>query len=353
MPGIALRFLLFLILITRQTHAQPALSRLVVSDSLLKNHVYALADKRFEGRQTGTKGQQEASLYCVRSFRQSHLSAVFSLDSLRGSLRQPFFYSRSRIKPFGARSGLAASSYEQYELISPPLTTDDSSQVIMGHNVAGLLIGTDLKKEILVLSAHYDHLGQNGDEIYHGADDNASGTAALLSIASLFDSLAQKGIRSRRSLLFVLFSGEEQGLLGSKHFVNNSPIPLQQFIADLNIDMVGRTDFKHRKNHNYCYLIAGKNDDMLRKTADAANKQSVAIDLDYAHDSENDPNQYFYRSDHYNFARFGIPVMFFSDGEHPDYHRPWDTADKINYGVLQKRATLVFQTAWLLANPPL
>lgn len=167
----------------------------------------------------------------------------------------------------------------------------------------------------------------------------------------MFDSLVQQGIRPRRSILFVLFSGEEGGLLGSEFFVYNSPIPLNQFVCNLNVDMVGRIDNAHRKKPNYCYLITNVQGKELQKAAEVANQQSVSLVLNRGgYDVENDPNQYFYRSDHYNFAKQGIPALFFTSGEHYDYHKPSDTADKIAYEILQKRATLVFQTAWRVAN---
>ncbi len=350
-----LGILVFFATAIAQAHAQPAISRVTVSDSLLKQHVFTLASDSFEGRETGTNGQLKAGLYCTQAFRLSHLLAAFRLDSIRGSFRQTYAFTTTEVAIFGSSRtyGSAPPTYKKHELVPLPLTKEDSSRVKLGHNVAGLFVGTDLKQEVVVVSAHYDHLGRIGRRIYPGADDNASGAATVLSVASVFDSLAQQGIRPRRSILFLLFSGEEGGLLGSDYFVHNSPISLKQIVCDLNVDMVGRVDSQHRKKRNYCYLIAGREDHALRKAAETANQQSIRMELDYAYDTETDPNQYFYRSDHYNFAKFGIPILFFMDGGHADYHQPSDTADKINYEVLQKRATLVFQTAWLVANPTL
>lgn len=242
-------------------------------------------------------------------------------------------------------------TYKRDELALLPLTAKDSNRVSFSDNLAGLLIGTDLKQEVVVLSAHYDHLGKSGSQIFHGADDNASGTATVLGVAAVFDSLARQGIRPRRSILFVLFSGEEGGLLGSQYFIANSPIPLNQFVCDLNVDMVGRVDMPHRNKPDYCYIITDKLGNKIQTTAEVANRQSVNLALNEGgYDTKNDPEQYFFRSDHYNFAKLGIPVLFFTSGGHPDYHRPSDTADKIQYEVLGKRATLVFQTAWSVAN---
>lgn len=346
-----LRYLTVSSILITKAYAQPAISSVSVPVSLLTRHVYALTDDSFSGRETGTVGQLKAAQYCVQSFRASHLGSVFRVDSAYGSFYQPYFLSYSTISLVKTERGTLPLTYKRYELAPSPVTQWDSSQVVAGHNVAGLLIGTDLKQEVVVISAHYDHLGYVDGRVHPGADDNASGTASVLSIASVFDSLARQGIRSRRTILFALFSGEEKGLLGSRYFVNNSPIPVQQFVGNLNIDMVGRIDYKHRKKPEYCYLIAGPKDDQLRKLVSAANKRSVAIELDYEHDSMNDSKQYFYRSDQYNFHNFGVPAVFFTDGEHPDYHRPTDTADRIDYQILAKRATLVLQTAWLVANP--
>ncbi|UFH56698.1 M28 family metallopeptidase [Spirosoma sp. KNUC1025] len=339
-----------------QGHAQPGVSRVLVSDSLLRKHVFTLSSDSLQGRATGTIGQLQAAFYCIRSFRQSHLLPVFRVDSIHATFRQKFAFTVTEVAPFGNMRtyGSQSSTYKKHELALLPLTGKDSNQVLFGDNVAGLLVGTDLKQEIIVLSAHYDHLGKLGKRIFHGADDNASGTAAILSIASVFDSLAQQGIRPRRSMLFVLFSGEEDGLLGSDYFIRNSPIPLQQMRCNLNVDMVGRTDYPHRKKSDYCYIITGPQPPGLLQQVEMANKQSVNVALNNeGYDVKTDPSQHFYRSDHYNFFKSGVPVLFFTSGEHPDYHQPSDTADKINYLVLQKRATLIFQTAWRIANPPL
>ena len=352
-------YAVFFALITRSfSFAQQPISGATVSTSLLKKHVYLLASDSLQGRETGTVGQLKAAFYCTRTFRQHRLSTVFRIDSVRSSYRQTFAFTATEVANFGSvrMAGGGASTaplmYRRYELAALPVDATDSSKVSFGDNVAGLLVGTDLKQEVVVVSAHYDHLGQSGKRVYHGADDNASGTATVLSMAALFDSLAQQGIRPRRSLLFVLFSGEEGGLLGSQYFVANSPIPLNQFVGDLNVDMVGRVDNAHRRKPDYCYLLTNEQGIELQKAAEAANRQSVNLTLNQGgYDTKNDPLRFFYRSDHVNFARLGIPALFFTNGEHPDYHQLTDTAERINYEVLQKRATLVFQTAWSLANP--
>ena len=341
-----------ILLATTQAYTQPDISRIKVADSLLRHHVFSLAADSLQGRATGTKDQLKAAFYCTQVLRRNRMLPVFRLDSIRASFYQQYAFKTVQVTPFGKSFySSVPATFDRNELVSLPLPTKPDHDVLFGHNVAGLLIGTDLKQEVIVLSAHFDHLGISGGRIFHGADDNASGTATILSAAAVFDSLAQLGIRPRRSILFVLFSGEEGGLIGSEYFIRNSPIPLQQMVCDLNVDMVGRVDYQHKEKPDYCYLLAGKQDHTLREAVGMANKQSVAIELDYTHDTENDPNQYFFRSDQFNFAQAGIPVLFFMDGKHPDYHKSSDTADKIVYEVLQKRATLVWQTAWLLANP--
>lgn len=329
------------------TFSQQSVSQITVSDSLLKTHVYVLASDSLQGRATGTTGQLKAANYCMAAFKKSHLNAVFSRDSAQRIYWQTYPFSLTKIALYGAQRGTFTT---RYELIDWPETTADSNRTSFGHNLAGLLIGGDLRREVVVISAHYDHLGKSGSQVYYGADDDASGTATVLSIATLFDSLARQGVRPRRSILFVLFSGEENGLLGSQYFVENSPVLMKQITADLNVDMVGRVDYSHRKNPNYCYIIDGGINKWLRKKAEQANGQSVGLELDYTYSDSNADKQLYYRSDHYNFAKQNVPVLFFTNGEHPDYHRTSDTAERIDYPLLQKRATLVFQTAWLLAN---
>jgi Zn-dependent M28 family amino/carboxypeptidase len=354
--------------------AQLEISAVSVPAQRLKGHVYALTADRFAGRETGKPGQKSAAYYCGTSLKQNHLAPFFQIDSTRYSFLQTYPFESSTIRPYGSgsggdfgrtsqnafgiatqptRSGPVLPTYKQYNLTNAPRTVRDSSSVLFGDNVAGVLIGDDLKQEIVVLSAHYDHLGRQEGVFYPGADDNASGTATVLSIAAVFDSLAQAGIKPRRSVLFVLFSGEEGGLVGSQYFMNNSRVSPTQFVADLNIDMVGRVDYAHRRKPDYCYITAGgSNSNLLRSAVTQANQQSVRLYVDLSYDSKNGLNQYFPRSDQLNFVLAGVPAVWFFDGQHPDYHQPTDTADRINYDVLQKRATLVFQTAWLLANPP-
>jgi hypothetical protein len=224
---------------------------------------------------------------------------------------------------------------------------------IMGENVIGLLEGTDKKDEVIVLTAHYDHLGIRDSLLYPGADDDGSGTSAVMEMAKMFSKAASDGHRPRRSILFMTVSGEEKGLLGSKYYVKRPVIPLSKTMVNLNTDMIGRTDDKHDSLgvRDYIYIIGS---DKLSTTLHSVNEKVNAgftkLELDYTFNKPDDPNRYYYRSDHYNFAKNNIPVIFYFNGSHADYHRPSDTIDKIQFDLLAKRTQLIFLTAWELAN---
>ena len=222
---------------------------------------------------------------------------------------------------------------------------------IKSENVLGYIEGTDLKDELLVLTAHYDHEGRKGDQIWNGADDDASGTAAVMEIAQAFMKAAENGDRPRRSILFMLVTAEEKGLLGSAYYAENPIFPLDKTIVNLNIDMVGRVDEKHIDNPNYVYLVgADRLSTELHEISEATNEATINYDLDYTYNDENHPDRIYYRSDHWNFAKNNVPIIFYFNGVHEDYHKPTDTVDKINFDVLQDRSELVFYTAWALAN---
>jgi hypothetical protein len=221
-----------------------------------------------------------------------------------------------------------------------------------GDNVIAYLEGTDKKEEIIVISAHYDHLGKKDGVIYNGADDDGSGSVALIEIAEAFSkAINEKGLRPRRSIMIVGFSGEEKGLLGSKYFVNSPEFQFERCMVNLNIDMIGRIDKAHEGNPNYVYLIGvDKVSKELKEISEEINKSNTKLELDYTYNSDDDPNRYFYRSDHYNFAKYNIPVIFYFNGVHEDYHKPTDTVDKINFEKMETITRLVFLTAWQLAN---
>lgn len=350
MPIIILQFSFFCLFCFCSCFAQQAMSSLRVSESLLKQHVFVLASDSLQGRQTGTVGQLKAAKYCAQQLKESHLQPFFPIDSTQSSFWQRYYFINERFIPVLPNNATLIGTYQRMSLVPPP-SGNDSLRRYVAHNIGGLLIGTTRPQEIVVVSAHFDHLGQANQQIFHGADDNASGTAAVLAMATVFDSLAQAGMRPQRSILFLLFSGEEGGLIGSSHFVQNTPVGLDKFVANLNIDMIGRTDKWHRRKPNYCYLITGGKESPLREMVMSANAASMGLEIETDFDTQYDVKRYFYRSDHYNFAKNNIPIAFFFDGEHSDYHQPSDTAEKIDYALLQKRATLIFQVAWQVANP--
>lgn len=227
-------------------------------------------------------------------------------------------------------------------------------EMVVTENVMGYLEGTDKKEEVLVISSHYDHIGINSKgEINNGADDDGSGTVAVMEIAEAFSLAAQEGHRPRRSILFLNVTGEEKGLLGSEYYTDHPVFPLENTINNLNIDMVGRIDYEYEdaEDQDYIYVIGS---DMLsshlKMILEYNNITYSGLKLDYRYDAEDDPNRFYYRSDHYNFAKHNIPVAFFFNGVHDDYHQPTDTVDKIEFELLEKRAKLIFHTAWDLAN---
>ncbi|MEO0310912.1 MAG: hypothetical protein RIQ89_569, partial [Bacteroidota bacterium] len=228
-----------------------------------------------------------------------------------------------------------------------------NTETLTGDNVIGYLEGSDAKEEVIFVTAHYDHLGANDTTWFPGADDNATGTAAVMQIAKTMTTAALAGYQPRRSIVFMCVSGEERGLLGSKYYVEHPIIPLENTMCNLNIDMIGRTDPRHDSIDisNYVYIIGSdKLSTDLHYTSEAANKRSAKLFLDYKYNATDDPNRYYYRSDHYNFIKNGIPAIFYFSGVHADYHKPTDTAEKINYTLLQKRTALVYHTLWDLAN---
>jgi hypothetical protein len=225
--------------------------------------------------------------------------------------------------------------------------------MLQSTDVLGYLEGSDLKDQLLVISAHYDHLGRKDSVIYFGADDDGSGTVSLLELAAAFSRAKAAGKGPRRSILFLANSGEEKGLWGSEYYTDHPVYPLNSTTADLNIDMIGRRDpgKKQGDSNNYVYIVGDdKLSSDLHTISVAMNKKYTGLELDYKFNDPKDPERIYYRSDHFNFARKGVPIIFYFDGIHKDYHKPTDTPDKINYELMVKRAQLVFYTAWEMAN---
>ncbi len=221
------------------------------------------------------------------------------------------------------------------------------------ENILALIPGSDpeLKDEIVIITAHYDHIGKRGDVIFNGADDNGSGSVTLMDIAEAYHFAQKNGFGPRRSVLCMWVTGEEKGLLGSQYYTDNPIFPLKNTIANVNIDMVGRVDEKHQNNPYYIYVIgADRLSSELHNINETANRKYSNLELDYTYNAEDDPNRYYYRSDHYNFAKKNIPSIFYFSGTHEDYHQPGDTVDKINYEKMERVARHIFYTSWELAN---
>ena len=221
------------------------------------------------------------------------------------------------------------------------------------ENVAAIIKGSEKPEEYIIISSHLDHIGVNGEGVvFNGADDDGSGTVAMLEMAEAFKMAADAGHGPKRSIIFLHVTGEERGLLGSRYYADYQPlVPLESTVADLNIDMIGRIDPKREGDRNYIYLIGSdKLSTDLHNVSEAMNKEFTNIELDYKYNAENDPNRFYYRSDHYSFAKHNIPVIFYFNGTHPDYHQVSDTPDKVEYDLLENRARLIFHTAWEVAN---
>ncbi|MBW4888663.1 M28 family peptidase [Mucilaginibacter sp. HMF5004] len=237
------------------------------------------------------------------------------------------------------------------------LVVSTVSTDVKAVDVLGFLPGTDLKDEVLVFSAHYDHIGlttSGTDKVNNGADDDGSGTTGILEIARAFAQAKKDGHGPRRSILFLANVGEEKGLLGSEYYTSHPVFPLEKTVTDLNIDMIGRVGFDmigKPDSLNYVYVIGSSMlSTDLHKITEKVNSTYTHMVLDYKYDDLNDPNRFYYRSDHYNFAKHGVPIIFYFDGVHADYHKPSDEVDKIGFPMLAKRAQLVFYTGWDIAN---
>jgi Zn-dependent M28 family amino/carboxypeptidase len=247
-----------------------------------------------------------------------------------------------------------AGNYGDIEKIKPGKITYATEMMISEvetENVLGYLEGSDKKDELVIVTAHYDHIGRNGEQINNGADDDGSGTTSVMEIAQAFVEAKKAGHGPRRSMLFMTVTGEEKGLLGSAYYTNNPIFPLENTVVDLNIDMIGRTDEAHVEDREFVYLVGSNRlSSELHDLSEEVNKTFTNLSLDYTYNDENHPDRIYYRSDHWNFAKNNVPVIFYFNGTHDDYHRPTDTVDKIEFDLLQKRAQLVFYTAWVVAN---
>ena len=296
----------------------------------LSNLLYEYSSDDFEGRGTGQKGQKKA----VQFLKNFYIKEGVSPGKNSENYFQPF--SASIVREYG--------SYKSLKL--------DEKGSIKSENVISIIKGSTYPEEYIVLSAHLDGSGFNMGEIYNSADDNGSGTVALLEIAQAFKIAEINGYGPKRSIIFIHFSAEENGLRGSEFYVKNPLYELEKTIVNLNLDMIGRIDPKRdSKDQNYIYLIGSNrlsND--LHALSEEVNSKTEKLILDYTFNSPNDPNRFYERSDHWNFAKNNIPVIFYFSGTHEDYHKPTDTAEKIDYKLLKKRTKLIFHTIWEIAN---
>ena len=295
----------------------------------LKEHLYVYASDEFEGRNTGAEGQKKAVEY----------------------LRN--FYIKNEIEP-------GDPDKDYFQKMKLNLRRGNEGEVDT-ENVIAIIKGTEIPDEYVILTAHLDHVGygrtgsragRNVNKIHNGADDDGSGTVAVLEIAQAFKEASKKGKGPKRSIIFLHVTGEEKGLLGSAYYADNPIYPLEDTVTNLNLDMIGRTDpTREGKNREYIYIIGSDHDSQdLHNLSEKTNSETVNIDLDYRFNAKDDPQRFYYRSDHYNFAKNGIPIIFYFSGTHPDYHMPSDTPDKIEYDLLEVRSRLVFYTAWNIAN---
>ena len=288
-----------------------------IEEEDLRQLLYVYASDYFQGRETGTLGQKRAVSF-LKEFYQN-------------------------------REIAAAEGTEDY---FQPMNLNIKGKDIATENVVAIIPGSEKPEEYLVISSHLDHIGMYDGQINNGADDDGSGSVALLEIAEAFQKAVAEGNGPKRSIIFLHVSGEEKGLLGSKYYTNNPLYPLTQTIANLNVDMIGRTDPKRTEGkRNYVYLIGSDRlSTELHQISEAANAATLNVELDYTYNAPDDPNRFYFRSDHYNFAKNNIPVIFYFNGTHADYHRPSDTVDKIEFDLLKERTQLIFYTAWDLAN---
>jgi hypothetical protein len=278
----------------------------------LQRHVQILAADSLQGRQTGTDAALKAADYIAQCFAQHALQPPY--DS---SFFQAFV------------------------------------SAVAGVNVVGIIEGTDLKDQAVVLSAHYDHVGMYDNQIYNGADDNASGVAALLEIAQAFTAMARNNYRPRRTLVFIAFDAKEKNMAGSAYYADHPLHPMWKTIANLNIDAIGRVEGSHNGQANYLLLVGAErlSSDLRTVTDRVLAERNIGLSIDYSfYNSEVFSDLFYLFSDQYHFGKHYVPVIYYTGGLHDDLYKPSDTEEKINYTILRKRAQLIFYTAWELAN---
>lgn len=272
-----------------------------IDSATLINHLATLSSAQMGGRETGTPGNQLAREYIVKNFDSLQLAKTAD------SYLQPF--------PYG----------------------NNNQQ---GTNIIGLIKGTKYPNNYIAITAHYDHLGTRNGTIFYGTDDNASGTASLLAMAKYF-----KQHPPRHSLLFVAFDAEEKGLLGSKYFVTHSPVPLNTILLNVNMDMVSRND------KGEIYASGTDHYPFLKKYVDSV-QPFTSVNILFGHDGEKAGSEdWTSQSDHFPFHQNHIPYLYFGVEDHPDYHRPGDTFDKVNKSFYYHVCSMITAVTSLLDEP--
>ena len=289
--------------------------------SELKEHLTVIASDKMEGRNTGTEGQKRAGKYMINHYKKNNISF-----------------------PKGAKDYYQAIPAEY-------LNKKYNDGLKDSENIWAFIEGSEKPEEIVVVSAHYDHIGIEDGKVFNGADDDGSGTVALMEIAQAFQQAKNEGHGPKRSILILHVTGEEHGLHGSRFYSENPLFPLSNTVADVNIDMIGRRDEFHKESNDYVYLIGSDylSTDLYNVCEDV-NKKFINTKLDYKFNDKKDKNRFYYRSDHYNFAKNGIPSVFLFNGVHDDYHKETDEVDKIEFDALTTRTQLAFTIAWEIAN---
>lgn len=311
----------------------------------------------------GVDSSKPASLPIIAS-SLSLINAIFAGEKVTGQE----IFARKLANDAGAAFALDANK-------TMSLTINTTGENLQTQNVVGVIEGSDpiLKNEYVAIGAHYDHVGHGAvnsslgrfthpgiknDDIWNGADDDGSGTVAVLAMAEAF---AKGKMRPKRSVLFVWHAAEEKGLWGSQYFSEYPTVPLNQIITQLNIDMIGRSkkegDAKEAEKDlagpNEIFVVGSKMMSTdLGELSERVNRTYLNFSFNYKYDDPQDPEKIFYRSDHYNYARKGVPIIFYTDGLYEDYHTPADQIEKIDFKKMERVARLIFATAWELANLP-
>lgn len=293
----------------------------LITEASLKTNLTVIASDEMEGRETGSEGQKKAGRYLIEQYKSDGI---------------PF--------PKGAKS------YYQ-PIPAAYLNAKYKENLSDSENIWAFIEGSEKPDEIVVVSAHYDHVGVKDGKVYNGADDDGSGTVALVEIAKAFQKAKKEGHGPKRSVLILHVTGEEHGLHGSRYYSENPLFPLANTVADVNIDMIGRHDEFHKDSSQYIYLIGSDYlSSDLHQICEEVNQKYAKLAIDYKYNDRQDPNRFYYRSDHYNFAKNGIPSVFLFSGTHEDYHQPGDDVEKIEFDALAQRTKFAFSIAWEIAN---